>query len=63
MFTSKCSRRPLNLMAKQWKLTSSTYLVLLLEIIFMNEEKTLFKTMQIAFLKSWNKHFASDLEL
>jgi hypothetical protein len=25
-------------------------------------EKTLFKTIQIAHLKSWNKHFASDLE-
>jgi hypothetical protein len=41
----------------------STYLVLLLERIFMNGERTLFKTMQIALLKSWNKHFASDSEM
>jgi hypothetical protein len=29
----------------------------------MNGERTLFKTMQIALLKSWNKHFASDSEM
>ncbi len=63
MFTSKCSRRPLKLMVKQWKLTSSTCLVLLLRILYLNGEKTMFKTIQIALLKSWNKHFANDSKL
>jgi hypothetical protein len=31
--------------------------------IFLNGEKILSKTIQIAFLKSWNKHFASDSKL
>jgi hypothetical protein len=45
------------------ELTSLTYLVLLSRIIFMNGEKTICKIIQIALLKSWNKHFASSSEL
>jgi hypothetical protein len=62
MLTSKCSRRPLKLMVKEWKLTSSTYLVLLSNIIYMIGEKKLFKTIQIVFLKSWSMSFASISE-
>jgi hypothetical protein len=36
---------------------------LLSRIISLNEVKTLFKTIQIAHLKSWNKHFINNLEL
>jgi len=50
-------------MVKQWKLTSSTYLVLLLEIIPQIGVKIVFKTIQIVLLKNWNKHFESDSEL
>jgi hypothetical protein len=46
-----------------WKLISSTCVVLLSEIISLNGEKTMFKTIQTTLLKSWSKHFASDLEL
>ncbi len=63
MLTSKYSRRPLKLMVKQWKLTSSTCLVLLSRIIFLNGVKTSFKTIQTALLKSWNKHFVSNSKL
>jgi hypothetical protein len=62
MLALECSRRSLKLVVKQWKLTSSTCLVTLTSNIF-EWEKTMFKTIQIALLKSWNKHFASDLEL
>jgi hypothetical protein len=41
----------------------STYLVLLLGIISLNGVKNMFKTIQIALLKSWNKHFASNSKL
>jgi hypothetical protein len=50
-------------MVKQWSLTSSNCLALLLGIIFLSGVKTMFKTIQTALLKSWNKDFASDLEL
>jgi hypothetical protein len=39
------------------------YIINLLEIIYLHGEKTLFKTIQIAHLKSWSKHFASDSKL
>jgi hypothetical protein len=48
------------LIVNQWRLTSSTCLVLFSGIIFLNGVKTTFKTIQTAFLKSWNNHFASD---
>ncbi len=63
MLRLECSRRPLKLMVKQWKLTSSTCLVLLPKIVSLNGVIFLFKTIQIAFLKNWNKHFANVLEL
>ncbi len=44
MFTLECSRRPLKLMVNQWKLTSSTCLVLFSGIVSLNGEKTMFKT-------------------
>jgi hypothetical protein len=42
------------------ELTSSTYLVLLSEIVSLNGEKIMFKTKQITLLKIWNKQFASN---
>jgi hypothetical protein len=50
MLTSEYSRRPLKLTVKQWRLTSSTCLVLVSRIIFLNGVKTTFKTIQIAIL-------------
>jgi len=44
MLTLEYSKRPLKLMVKQWKLTSSTCLVLLARIISLNGVKTTFKT-------------------
>jgi hypothetical protein len=63
MLILEYSKRPLKLMVKHWKLTLSTCLILLLGIIYLNGEKTMFETVQIALLKSWNKHFANNLEL
>ncbi len=34
---------------------------LLLRIIYLKGVKTMFKTIQTALLKSWNKHFVSNL--
>jgi hypothetical protein len=62
MLTLKYSKRSLKLMVKQWKLTSSTCLVLFSKIISMNGEKIMLKTIQTALLKSWKKHFASGSE-
>jgi hypothetical protein len=62
MFTLEYSRRPLKLMVKQWRLASSTYLILLPRIMSLNGEKIIFKTIQITFSKSWCKHFASNSE-
>jgi hypothetical protein len=50
-------------MVKQWKLTLSTCLVLLSKIVFLNGVKIKLKTIQITLLKSWSKHFASDIKL
>jgi hypothetical protein len=63
MLILDCSRRSSNLMVKHRKLTSSTYLFVLLEIISMNGVITLFKTIQIALFKSWIKHFTNDSKL
>jgi hypothetical protein len=60
MLTSEYSIRPLKLLVKWWRLTSSTYLVLLSKIASLNGEKTTFKTIQTALLKSWNKHFINN---
>ncbi len=63
MFTLKYSRRPLKLMVKQWKLISSTCLVLLSGIVSVNGVKTTFKTIETTLLKNWSKHFASNSKL
>ncbi len=52
-------KRPLKLMVKLCRLTLSTCLVSLLKIVTLNGVRILFKIIQIAHLKNWNKHFVN----
>jgi hypothetical protein len=59
----KVFKKIIELMARLWKLISSTCLASLYEIISWNYVKTLYKIIPIALLKSWSKHFANIFKL
>jgi hypothetical protein len=55
--TLEFSRRQWKPMVRLWKLTSSTYLVLLYETSSQNGVKILYKIILTVHLMSWTKHF------